>query len=198
MYEPFYTTKPKGQGTGLGLNMVFQMVKRLHGAVQVDSTEGEGTTFSLFLPSADIDKDGRQAFTDSGVYVRPELPRGKETVLFVDDELVMLMFVSRILQQLGYNVITRNNGRDAIDYFKQHAAQIDLVLLDWVMPMPDGATVLSAMRAIQPDTTVVITTGFGVDRIPENVLDTVSGFLLKPFGAKEISSIIRDTIDAKK
>ena len=155
IFEPFFTTKERGKGTGLGLAQVYGIIKQHQGYIEVSSRPAQGTTFSIFLP----------AVIEPGVDLVDKLelqtPRGHgETILLVEDEPNVLEVNQIILAELGYRTINASNGKQALEIYARHKAEIALVLTDMVMPEMDGLALIEALKAENPDVNVVIITGY--------------------------------------
>lgn len=172
IFEPFFTTKPIGQGTGLGLSTVYGTIQQHHGAISVSSIVKEGTTFHIFLP---IFEGNLENFTDNEEYF-PK--KGEGLILFVDDESVFRETVKESLEDLGYKVLTANNGSEAFEIYEKLYYKIDLVILDMMMPVMNGLDCFIAMKKINPKVRAILATGF----IKENDL--------KRFKAEGIKEII--------
>jgi PAS domain S-box-containing protein len=186
IFEPFYTTKETGKGTGLGLAQVYGIVKQHQGEITVESQLGMGTTFSIYLPASDS-KLGVQPKTKLG-----SLPRGsRETLLLVEDNQNVRDLVRTSLENLGYQVLTAANGEEAVETFGAHRDSVSLVLTDMVMPQMDGLALLRALHALQPDIKVVILSGY-----PENAEMTAAdkrnlvAWLNKPPKLKELAETV--------
>ncbi len=187
IFEPFYTTKDTGKGTGLGLSMVYGSVQGHHGVIEVDSKEGRGSTFRIYLPM--LERSNEHMLTEqtwSGVM------RGNgETVLVVDDEEIVRNIARDLLTSIGYKVLEASDGASAVDVFKANRMDIGLVLLDVVMPRMGGVQAATLIREASPDIPIVFVTGYDQD----SVLTGVEGWkniaiLSKPYRAKQISSEI--------
>ncbi len=156
IFEPFYTTKDPGYGTGMGLAMVYGIVHNHGGTIEVKSTLGQGTVFSLYLPRSEGNGDCVVAS------VR-ELPRGTGRVLVADDEPLLRATLERMLKQLGYETVLTCDGQEASEYYQHHAADIDLVILDVIMPVMGGVACYHRLRSVNPNTRVLLSTGFCPD-----------------------------------
>ena len=181
IFEPFYTTKELGRGTGLGLAMVYGIVKQHGGFINCYSEVEHGTTFNVYFPAIesqvelDVDKTG----------VMPAF--GTETILLVDDEEFVRDLGARILSKAGYNVLTATNGREALDLFEKERTQISLVILDLIMPEMGGKECLKELRKIDPQLKVLIASGLSADpSTKESVEMGARGFVSKPFRFKEL------------
>ncbi len=183
IFEPFFTTKDQGESRGLGLASVDGCVKSHGGIAQVYSEVGRGTTIKVLLPRllSKVDQEPPAAVT-------PELVRGEGTILVVDDEEIVRNFAARALRSLGYTVAMCANGLEAVEYFRDHHAEIDLVLLDMIMPKLSGEETFRQMKEIAPDVRVVIASGFSQNQTAVRLLqEGVYSYLNKPFRTEELS-----------
>jgi PAS domain S-box-containing protein len=191
MFEPFYTTKPAGQGTGLGLAMVFGIVKAHHGWIVVDSVPGEGSTFSVYLPAADV--------ADYSIVeeVEPTVRGGNECILVVEDEEMLRNLAQGALERWGYRVLTAANGDEALAAYQKYAAEVDLVLLDLTMPRLSGLQVHESLRRINPDVRIVFTSGRANQGDIDHLLEAgARGFLPKPYMPEELVQKVRQALDS--
>jgi PAS domain S-box-containing protein len=190
IFEPFFTTKEAGQGTGLGLASVYGIVKGHNGYIDVDSEKGRGTTFFIYLPASD------QTLQQNTDIDEKKVVAGKGTILFVDDEDMVLDVAAKMLEVAGYNVLTANNGKTAIEIYKANQARIDLVILDVIMPVMNGGQIFDRIKEINPDVKVLLSSGYNTDgNIREIIQRGCSGFIQKPFNVKTISSKIREILE---
>ncbi len=184
MYEPFFTTKEVGKGTGLGLAGVFACVHSHHGLIRVYSEVGVGSTFTVLLPQSESAVDVRPVADD-------ELRRGEGHVLVVDDEEILRNVSARILQGLGYTVTTCKDGLEAIGFVQSHEGVVDVVLLDLVMPKISGQETFRKLKEIDPDICVLVASGFArADVISSIIAEGALGFLAKPYRIEELSQEI--------
>jgi PAS domain S-box-containing protein len=175
IFEPFFTTKPVGKGTGLGLPSVLGTVRTHRGRIALDSAEGRGSTFHLYLPMTV--RPAKQAF---GKEDSPT--RGGLTVLVVDDDSPVREIMRDMLSAGGNKVLEASHGREALDIYRKRGAEIDVVILDMMMPDMDGAEVFAGLRAIDPRARVIISTGFSADaKIPSLLAAGAKGLLRKPY-----------------
>jgi CheY-like chemotaxis protein len=191
IFEPFFTTKRIGTGTGLGLATVYGTVKQNDGFIVVDSTPGEGTTFSIYLPRY-IGEDEIQP-ADAA---QPATPHGRETVLLVEDEPAILTLVAHILSGQGYRVMRASSPKEALQIADAHVGTIDLLLTDVIMPDMNGRDLAEALRSRYPDVRAVFMSGYTSDVIAKHgVLDDGVSFLQKPFSIDSLSGKVREALD---
>jgi two-component system cell cycle sensor histidine kinase/response regulator CckA len=190
IFEPFYTTKEAGKGTGLGLAMVYGIIKQHEGYITVDSVPGQGTTFKLYLPAVQSDKEMPAKAVET-------LPHGgTEVILVAEDDDALLKLSEIILTQNGYEVITARDGQEAIDKFIEYKDRIQLVILDMVMPRKSGKEALHDMRRIYPEIKGVILSGYTADRInKDEVRDGHTNLLFKPISPKYLLKKVREIMD---
>jgi two-component system, cell cycle sensor histidine kinase and response regulator CckA len=190
IFEPFFTTKEVGRGTGLGLAMVYGIVKQHEGAIRVESTVGRGTTFEIFLPVSE------RAHTDSAA-PRHTPTRGTECVLLVEDEEPLRELVRCILESFGYSVIDAANGRRALEIWKQHRDKIDLLLTDIVMPEGmTGRDLAETLKQDKPSLRVLFSSGYSSDIIGKDfVLADGVNFLQKPYNPQTLAETVRQCLN---
>jgi len=191
VFEPFFTTKETGKGTGLGLAVVYGILKNHHGFIECESRKGRGTTFKIYFPVITYvpkkEKEGK-----AEVPIR----RGHETILLVDDEEPIRDSGHQVLSSFGYKVITAEDGENAIEIFEQEKEKIDLVILDLIMPGMGGKHCLERMIQINPEAKVVIASGFSTDENTKNTIDKLAkGFVKKPYDMQQILYIARDVLE---
>lgn len=185
IFEPFYTTKSMGSGTGLGLASVFGIVKNHGGLIDVASKQGQGTSFMIYLPASDARPVLEREHS-------APLPKGEETLLVVDDEAYIIDVVETMLSEAGYQVLIARGGREAIEMYAKHSERIDLVILDMVMPDIGGGQVFDAIRAKNPDVKVLLSSGYSVEGQAEKILERgCNGFIQKPYRMDEMVHKIR-------
>ena len=189
IFEPFFTTKEIGTGTGLGLASAFGIIKSHNGFIDVQSRPGDGATFTLYLPATD---EKVQVLEKKVV----ELVPGTETILLVDDEYTILDACSSMLKKLGYDVVVARGGKEAVDMYRQHQSQIDLVILDIIMPDLSGGEVFDRLLDMNPRVKVLLSSGYSIeDQAAEIMRRGCDGFIQKPFDMKTLSHKIREILE---
>lgn len=189
IFEPFFTTKAFGQGTGLGLASAYGIVKNHSGIINVYSEKGHGTTFKIYLPASD-----KQVVTEK--FKLEEARGGSETILLVDDEEMVADIGKDLLEKLGYTVLVAAGGTEAIKLFKRHRDQVDLIILDMIMPDMSGGETFSHLRAIKPNAKILLSSGYSLDRRASAIMQQgCNGFIQKPFNLKKVSHKIREILD---
>jgi len=190
LFEPFFTTKETGKGTGLGLAMVYSTIKDHKGILEVQSKPDVGSLFKLYLPLLEEEENHLKVQEDEVM-----LASG-ETILLVDDEVQFLETSSTILKELGYNTLVANNGKEALEIYAANPDQIDLVMLDVVMPEMSGPDAAVEMRRINPNVKIIFQTGYDTRRQSKSALDQSTELVLnKPSPIGYISRIIREQLD---
>lgn len=187
IFEPFYTTKKLGKGTGLGLAAVYGMVQDHKGSITVNSIVGKGTSFYINLPCSDSEISPRQ-MVDNVV-------TGVGQVLLVDDEEIMRVSGKLLLENLGYEVLLAENGAVAVEVFKEHFTEIDLVLMDMIMPEMNGREAFFKMKEIDESCKVIISSGFAKEgNIAELKSLGLCGFIQKPYRNFELSKVLSEVM----
>ncbi len=190
IYEPFYSTKDKTIGTGLGLTIVCNVVHQYGGFIKVDSRKGHGTEFCIYLPKCDTDKTEPYLESADGV------ASGSGTVLVIDDELLLRELAENMLTQAGYKVLKAESGSAGIDMFKKYSREIDVILLDLVMPGINGRETFTELKNIRPDIKILMTSGFAHDsRIDEVLSMGAVGFVQKPYTLQILTKEIEKAIN---
>jgi PAS domain S-box-containing protein len=195
IFEPFFTTKPVGEGTGLGLAAVYGTMRDHRGGVHVVSAPGEGTTLRLYFPLAGATDLG--AATPPGGSTPPA--RGSGVVLVIDDEPSVRALAVEALSELGYEVLTAEDGAQGVEAYRRERGRVGLVLLDVVMPKVNGPDAFRAMRAIDPAARVLVTSGYSFDASARALLDEGAlGFLPKPYAPGELARRVAELIGAAR
>lgn len=192
IFEPFYTTKEAGKGTGLGLAMVHGFVRQSGGAVEVHSELGRGSAFTVLLPwERRADPEGRV-----GAAAGRGAARGTETILLVDDETAISRPVGRFLQAQGYLVLTAARPEEALRTVQENHGRIDLLLTDVVLPGSGGIALAEAIKKTQPQVRVLYMSGHTEsDLVRRGVSSETLAFLSKPFSLAELGGAVRDVLD---
>ncbi len=192
IFDPYFTTKNPGEGTGLGLSVVLGIVRSLQGEIIARSTPGRGTTFKIYLPRA-VSRNAKSPDTKNG------LPRGEGRILFIDDEAQVGNAASRRLTRLGYTLTTETTPQNALAVFRSDPAAFDLVITDKTMPDMNGFELAAAMKEIRPDIPVIICSGYFV---PEDTTLSkklgIAALLPKPVTKKDLAEAIQSVLDDTK
>jgi signal transduction histidine kinase/CheY-like chemotaxis protein len=192
VFEPYYTTKETGKGTGLGLALVHGTVKKYGGTIMVDSHLEHGTEFTIFLPTTEKRETGKP-------YQSSENPRGTERILLVDDELSIVRMTKRLLENLGYSLASRTSSVEALELFKVKPDDFDLVITDMTMPNLTGDKLAVELIKIRRDIPVILCTGYSKKISEENASEIgIKAFAYKPIVAADLAKIVRKVLDEAK
>ncbi len=189
IFDPFFTTKERGRGTGLGLASAYGIIKGHGGYIDVDSRKGHGASFSIYLPAS-------EKMVGEALRRPDQLVMGTETVLLVDDEEAIREVGEELLETMGYTVMLARDGKEALEIYQKHGDNIDIVLLDIVMPRMGGGEVYEKMKALNSNIKVLLLSGYSIDGEAAEILDRgCDGFIQKPFTMKELSGKIREIME---
>ncbi|PJZ69477.1 hybrid sensor histidine kinase/response regulator [Leptospira perolatii] len=193
VFEPFFTTKGPGKGTGLGLALVYSIVEKHFGSIEIDSELGKGTTVRIFFPIPQEEITVEKG-DFSGIQ---EIPGGKETVLFIEDEIMLRDLIRTMLEFKGYAILTAADGEEGVSIFNQRKEDISLVITDYGLPKLTGSEVFSRIKDIKPEVKMILATGFIDPEIKADLSDMgVSRFIQKPYFVSEVFSAIREVLDS--
>ena len=189
--EPFFTTKPAGRGTGLGLSMAYGTVVNHGGTLTLDSEVGRGTKVTILLPETEAPTSRPEVLPRK----EPRRVSSAHTILLVDDEDMVRSAGKRILEKLGYSVLLAANGRQALDMYLEKKADVSLVILDLVMPIMDGVETFHKLRHIDPEVKILVSSGYSEQDKDYGLLATeAAGFVQKPFDLQSISEMVADVL----
>ena len=188
-FEPLFTTKGIGLGTGLGLSVVHGIVEKANGRIEIETELGRGTTFHIHLPASEAVADKHDSAPAPGA-------RGVETILFVDDDIYVRASASRALRSRGYVVVEASDGHDALELLRAPAAEIDLLVTDVVMPGMNGRELAETAQRARPSLRVLYTSGYTDDAVLQNgIQHTEVAFLEKPYDAGRLAGKVRQVLD---
>ena len=191
IFEPFFTTKEMGRGTGLGLASTYGIIKNHGGFIEVYSEPGQGASFHIFLPASEKAVIAEKDTID-------HLLKGNETLLLVDDEDMIMEVGQELLDALGYKVLTAQSGKEAVAIFHKRKSQIDMVVLDMIMPGMGGGETFDRLKQIDPDIKVLLSSGYSISGQASEILARgCDGFIQKPFKVRDLSVKIREILDKK-
>jgi PAS domain S-box-containing protein len=191
IFEPYFTTKKTGEGTGMGLAMVHGIVKSYDGNITVESEQGKGTTFNVYLPRIEAD-------VSPGEEPSVQPPTGTERLLLVDDEKAAVDVMQTMLEKLGYKVTARTSSIEALEAFRNNPQEFDLVITDQTMPNMTGKDLARELKSNRPEIPVILCTGFSEQIDEEKAKGMgISAFVMKPIIIQEIAKTIREALDKK-
>jgi two-component system cell cycle sensor histidine kinase/response regulator CckA len=190
IFDPFFTTKRHQGGTGLGLSVVYGIVRRCDGVIQVKSDPGQGTTFNIYIPSTEDMKVAEER------KVMPAIPRGRETILLVDDEELLVQAMEKYLQALGYDAVSLTSSPDALYMVRENPRRFDLMITDMTMPHMTGLKLSRKILAINPEIPIVLCTGYNESITEvEAKKNGIREFVLKPITLQKMARLVRQVLD---
>jgi two-component system, cell cycle sensor histidine kinase and response regulator CckA len=189
IFDPFFTTRRMDRGAGLGLASVYGIIKNHGGFIDFYSQKDIGTTFKIHLPVSE-----KEPVKEKNAYEK--ILRGTEKILFVDDEAMILDVGRDMIESLGYEVLIAKNGMEAVEIYEKNMEKLDMVILDIIMPVMDGAETYNKLKEINPDIKVLLSSGYGINGQATEIMDRgCNGFIQKPFNIKTLSKKIRDVLE---
>ncbi|MDM8535526.1 response regulator [Desulfobacterales bacterium HSG17] len=192
IFDPFFTTKEKGKGTGMGLSLVYGIIKNMNGAIQVNSKLGKGTEFKIYIPL--IKESSEEQDTKTNISIQG----GPEHILLVDDEEPIVAMTKQMLNRLGYQVTSHISSLDALESFRAAPDQFDMIITDMAMPNMAGDILAVELTGIRPDIPILLCTGFSEAMSEEKAASLgIKGFLMKPVMKNEFARKIREVLDFK-
>ncbi len=190
IFDPFFTTKGMGRGTGLGLATVYGIMRGHGGMITVESEPGQGSSFILYIPASEKDPAGERMDSAAGPV------QGTEAILLVDDEPMVLEVSRELLASLGHRVYAAGSGQEAVAVYMEKRGEIDLVVLDMVMPGISGGETFDRLREINPEVKVLLASGYSINGQAQEILGRgCDGFIQKPFRLEELSRRVREVLD---
>jgi CheY-like chemotaxis protein len=190
IFDPFFTTKEMGRGTGLGLASAYGIIKSHGGIINANSKKGEGSTFNIYLPSSEKKFEQEKSVSEAII-------NGTGRVLIIDDEELIINVADVMLKRLGYEVMVARSGKEAVEIFKANKNNIDVVILDMIMPDMGGGETFDALKVIRPDIKVLLSSGYSIAGEASKILDRgCDGFIQKPFNMNQISRKIKEVLDS--
>ena len=193
IFEPYFTTKEKGKGTGLGLAVAYGIIREHRGNIKIDTEIGKGTTFTAYLPLMEK-SDGAKSIDTAEKWVG-----GNERILLVDDDESVVTLEEQVLERMGYKVTSRLHSIEALETFKASPQVFDMVVTDMSMPKMTGIQLSKALLSIRPDIPIIICTGFS-EHLTEENLDSygLKGMLMKPIVGRKMAQMVRKVLDEAK
>jgi CheY-like chemotaxis protein len=193
IFEPFFTTKELGRGTGLGLAIAYGIVKQHNGYINVSSEPGKGTTFNIYIP---VTTTGKRTGESTAPLPSSPLHGGTETILLAEDDEALKKLTGTVLKTYGYRMIVAEDGEDAVRKFLEHKDQVQLVILDMIMPKKSGKEAYDEIRKINPAIKTLFVSGYTADKIQkEGVIEEGIELMLKPVSPRDLLRKVRAVLD---
>ncbi len=193
IFEPYFTTKGHGKGTGMGLAVVHGIVQSYGGMIKVASEPGKGTTFNLYFPAVE---NGAANNVEGRTGLSRSLPRGNERIMVVDDEEAIVQMEKVFLESLGYKVTTKVSGVEAFAEFRENPGDFDLILTDQTMPIMTGVDLSKEIMKIKPDLPIILCTGYSSMITKEEAKEIgIKKFAKKPIDVKDLAEMVRQALD---
>jgi CheY-like chemotaxis protein len=189
IFEPFFTTKAPGRGTGMGLAMVYGIVQNHDGFIRLRSEQGQGAEFRVYLPS--LDPQAVRSIQQPVIHTIP----GRGHIMVVDDHNVVRSVTAKMLQSLGYGVVTARDGVEAVEYYREHASDIDLVILDMIMPRMGARECFKILKEINPGIRAVLSTGYVNNNAVQEIMNQgMCAFIQKPYQLNQLSTVVAQAL----
>jgi len=196
IFEPYFTTKKTGEGSGMGLAVIHGIVKSYGGDISVQSEKGKGTTFRVLLPCT---RDTEKQEIEPDSQQKEEIPGGTESILLVDDEAELTEAAKKILEKLGYHVIGKSSSIEALSLFKKAPLQFDIIISDLTMPHMTGLQLAREIKRIRIDIPIIILSGYNLDMTVEQInAFGVKDFISKPINRNKLASVVRRVLDGRQ
>ncbi len=192
IFEPFFSTRARGESTGMGLSVAYGIIKEMKGHISVESTVGIGSTFTLFLPE-------QVAQNEDHLHASLSLQKGEGAIFVIDDDTSILEWTSQLLEGLGYEVTICEKSTQALEQFKNNPYRYDLVLTDIAMPKMTGLTLAHQIKIMRPDIPIILSTGFSEGVSPDTLKDHgIAEIIMKPMIAGRLSQVINNALQQKR
>ena len=194
IFDPFFTTKERDHGTGMGLAVVHGIIQGYDGFITLESESGKGAVFHVYIPLLDDTVE----YDESMESVTVSYPKGEGRVLLVDDEETLVAMEQRMLEYLGYEVVTKSGSLEALEAFNATPAQFDLVITDLTMPNMTGLELATKMRAVRDDIPIILCTGFSESLTEEKIKNSgIKGLLMKPLSINDLANACRTALESE-